>query len=598
MASTSLFAPIVRAIQPAFIYNTSAHKGKVKIYFSLSSYNNIEEVKGLFYSLIDPNVSSAWGSNSMIKNGSFKIGEIKSDDANSKEYYFEIDFITNGASNFKPLTKNQFYQIQIYLSEKDFPENGIDAAWISENSESVSNPSQATLIRPIGSHELIIDGFNAKEENVFSSLRSFSGRLEYNEPIDNKEGIASYSYQIKSKNGDLLHESPIYYNTLGNSFSLNSIKYQFKENIEYKLIFKYTTDHGYESDGIEYNFKIDAAAASKIWENCTLSKIENDSNMGAIKLTLEIYVDSSLGTIIVQRSDEFSDYGYWSDVARLEVGETLANKNIEIEIYDNLIQGNTEYKYNFIYENSEERKIYIPNREPFLANFEDILLSDSQCLVGIRYNPQISQFKWITQESLTNTLGSKFPIVRKGGDTKYRQFTLSGMLYFDISSYINIDVDSTNSNVSHYFSENNNSLFLSKDIQWEYKNINRKRKLESLARDYAIDFLTNQDFKLFRSEEEGSMIVYLSNISFVPNQTLGRHVYDFTATVTEVAEATEENLIQYGFTKTLGEIYQLILKAIKTEGIVDTGRYSAYVEPSEIMYNNALKLVKEVIKYD
>ena len=60
-----------------------------------------------------------------------------------------------------------------------------------------------------------------------------------------------------------------------------------------------------------------------------------------------------------------------------------------------------------------------------------------------------------------------------------------------------------------------------------------------------MNFLTNGQPKLFKSYEEGNIIVYLSNVSFTPNKTLGRHIYDFSATVTECCEMTQENLKKY-----------------------------------------------------
>jgi hypothetical protein len=60
-----------------------------------------------------------------------------------------------------------------------------------------------------------------------------------------------------------------------------------------------------------------------------------------------------------------------------------------------------------------------------------------------------------------------------------------------------------------------------------------------------MEFLTNKKPKLFRSFEEGNMIVYLNNISFTPNKTLGRHIYDFSATATELCEYNSQNLQKY-----------------------------------------------------
>ena len=74
--------------------------------------------------------------------------------------------------------------------------------------------------------------------------------------------------------------------------------------------------------------------------------------------------------------------------------------------------------------------------------------------------------------------------------------------------------------------------------------------LEKKARDIVMEFLTNGQYKFFKSFEEGNMIVYLSNISFTPNKQLGRHVYDFSCTVTEVCDYNISNLQKYGLLAT------------------------------------------------
>ena len=51
--------------------------------------------------------------------------------------------------------------------------------------------------------------------------------------------------------------------------------------------------------------------------------------------------------------------------------------------------------------------------------------------------------------------------------------------------------------------------------------------------------------KLFRSTPEGNILVTLSNISFTPNQTLGRMIYDFSCTATEIGEANIQNYKLY-----------------------------------------------------
>ena len=72
MASTSIFAPQVKSVQPAFIYNKEdiVCYGTVGIYLSVSSYNDINDIGGILYSLVDPNLATTWGNNSMLKNNS------------------------------------------------------------------------------------------------------------------------------------------------------------------------------------------------------------------------------------------------------------------------------------------------------------------------------------------------------------------------------------------------------------------------------------------------------------------------------------------------------------------------------------------------
>ena len=83
-----------------------------------------------------------------------------------------------------------------------------------------------------------------------------------------------------------------------------------------------------------------------------------------------------------------------------------------------------------------------------------------------------------------------------------------------------------------------------------------------------MNFLTNKSIKMVRSAEEGNMIVYLSGISFTPNRQLSNQVYNFSATVTEVAPATDENLKKYNFNFAHGDVYAYTLD-VTTDTIQD-----------------------------
>lgn len=531
MASTTLFAPQVRSVQPAFIYSTKIEKdeeendvtvgeGTVKVYFNLSSYNVPENIRYILYSIIDPNQASSWGSNLMFAQlPSITTAELlrsipfnKNNKTNNGEYYIEVQL----DDTFKIFTTNQFYQVQLYFSQADLPNSSIiTSSYLSTNKNYISEPSQVTLIRPISQPIITIDG-NGSSTYDFSKL---TGSI-----ADNIETFDSYYCVI----GD--HKfGPVQGN--GKYFSIPIDNSIIKEGSTYEGYFYYTTIHGYSSPSGQ-GFKITySAPSSSISGALVATSMPND---GYIELTF-----NSADSLKVQRQSE-NVSGYWETI-----GDFTSNWK------DYTIESNTNYKYRLV--KSDMSKCTNATTDTQTA-FDDIFLSDEEGMLAVRFNPSISGFKWITQESITNTLGGRYPIVRKNGDTKYRQFNLSGTIdceYYNEEKFTK-DSRATIDNI-WYCDSNTGSLYL--------KDINRLRSKSNLGnntidkttrsiierdiRHSSMDLLTNGKPKLFRSFEEGNMIVYLSNISFTPNKTLGRHIYDFSATVTEICDYTAENLKKY-----------------------------------------------------
>ena len=178
MASTVLFAPQVRSVQPAFVYKNN--EGTVKIYYTLSEFNSITPTK-IRYTVTDPNKASSWGSDSMLKNSEFY--EV----AYSKDS-FDINL---NSSAFKVFTLNQYYQVQIQLV------SGTEvSAW-----------SQTTLIRPVAEGVLEID---LVDNSRVSSLSRIGGRVKYDLDNSYTEAIDRFSVIIKnSTTGVVVYNSGI-----------------------------------------------------------------------------------------------------------------------------------------------------------------------------------------------------------------------------------------------------------------------------------------------------------------------------------------------------------------------------------------------------
>lgn len=149
---------------------------------------------------------------------------------------------------------------------------------------------------------------------------------------------------------------------------------------------------------------------------------------------------------------------------------------------------------------------------------QDILLKqDAQTSYLIKYNPEINQVKRNIVDVITPTLGAKYPFIYRNGHQNYRTFSIGGL-------------------IARYDNE--------KDV--EYIGTDEDIIQERLYREDLLDFLYNDKIKLFSSAQEGEMLIKLSGVSVTPMKQLGRMLYSFSATVTEVADCTEENLEAFG----------------------------------------------------
>jgi len=60
--------------------------------------------------------------------------------------------------------------------------------------------------------------------------------------------------------------------------------------------------------------------------------------------------------------------------------------------------------------------------------FEDFFLNAQGTEVRIKYNPKISNYSHVLSETKVDTLGSKYPFIRRNGAINYRQFSITGLI--------------------------------------------------------------------------------------------------------------------------------------------------------------------------
>lgn len=156
--------------------------------------------------------------------------------------------------------------------------------------------------------------------------------------------------------------------------------------------------------------------------------------------------------------------------------------------------------------------------------YEDIVLYDAQNgSVLIRFNPTVTSFKLNQAETVTQTLGGKYPVIRRNGVMDYNTFTIGGMI-----------------------------SALAESTSYSYKN---RTTDERKYRQKILDSLKNGKVKLFKSGPEGNMLIRLTNITLTSEAKLDRDIYSFSATATEIASPTIENMKRFNIFNTEEKYY-------------------------------------------
>lgn len=527
----ALYAPQVRQIQPAFEYDRDKNKGTVKIYCSFSAFDENVSNKKIRCTIVDPNQSTLDGNNSMIINTSKYIETT----LEANKDYIEINLLNSGV--FKPFTLNQFYHVQLRT---------VAGGTISE-------PSTISLIRPIPLQSVTFDPIDTSLLGLSTEIQ-VSGRIT-------SEKIVSYKISLLNSSNAIQYTTPIIYNDLGNKFS-TLINYNFEAGQTYKFKIDYKTAYDFESEEESDIFSVSAATVGP-WQLDTAPSAVNNDEIGAIEIiVLQNISFENNGIYSIFRSDSKNNFTYWKRIFAINIKENKAQLYRDFDVENNIA-----YKYRLVYEANGVKVKYDLN-ESILCEFEHIFIADRKGQYVVKYNPNITGYKKVVQESITNALGGKYPIIRKNGETGYRQFSLSGTIYADYPS-LEENRDSAGRLMKDWFKVETPFIYGETTIPtakaYEYciqESMSQTKKNEiynQYFRALIIDFLEDSGFKIFRSPTEGNMLVYLSNISFTPNKSLSREVYDFTVTATECGELKQETLNKYRL-NTDTKSYSFIIK--------------------------------------
>ena len=476
----ALYPPIVASSMPAFNINL----GKVRVYYTLSSYNTNkkDEIKYVHVS-----VRRQSSNVNILKNGDIVIKTFGLQDPIDKilnRYYIQISN-NDLEENFQ---QDVLYKVQLRFSAIAEGSSASDNNFYSSNISKLSQWSTVCIIRPIVPPLFYIDELFVDEQHYppsendnnsfFNTLADFTGiykpkrsdetkdsnqalrewrlRLltsEYTE--QNQQNILNIEKFTLADSGWVLNKISNYDLSDNSAILTCSLPYEMSDEESYKLRFDIQTKNGY-IDHILYNFKCQKTNINKINGDFTVKVNEEE---GYIKVEFEQSnnnensnsgSDFYTGNVLLRRSDARSNFQKWEDLKYFE----CQGQKIHFTYYDFTAQSGMFYNYlvqkvnlrgrkgtptKFVdpKSNSSEAGVLTEWNHAFLlqsANNDNVITEDgSGSVFGVKqlklkYDLQISSYKTNISESKTDTIGSQYPYIRRNGNMYYRSFPITGTI--------------------------------------------------------------------------------------------------------------------------------------------------------------------------
>ena len=527
----------------------------------------------------------------------------------NKENLYYFDILNEDLSSIDNTSFNQIYQgfipgwiykIQIRLSEVDYDNSAGQAAWLNNNASNFSEWSTVCITKAIGRMDLVIPplGYNSSNENNVTSAEDvetlYLSTLDFFGKIiseDTSEILYKYNLKVFDSADKLLEDSGEQYSDQyqdTNDFRY-LVKYEFENSKEYYLIFSYITNNGF-SYTFKKRFDISLIQTERL-DNCEVLTIDYDTHGIMEELTsleqeeeegriaLKLYSpDTSLQNIniCIRRSSSKTNFQVWEDIKIFVVTRQIIN-DLPL-IYDYTVESGVYYKYGVQPIDIRGNRGILNQSGIVMRDFEySYLLGENNQQLKLMFNNTMQNYKIQLMESKIETIGGKYPIVTRNAALNYRVFPINGLISFWMDEnhlfcdkkviYGNLEIINLYNNANnrdrgrggdHYhknfievdspsyeettLANSEPSTITTSTAQEQYDYI-----YERDFRQMVLNFLHDGKPKLFKSPTEGNIIVRLTDINCVPNQTLDRMIYEFSSTGNEFAENNYDNYIKYNF---------------------------------------------------
>ena len=531
-----LFPPFMPSKQDGFVVN-----GEGRVYFNLSPLNSIDQVEHLQLSLYrqDNNrnlltdrtyTSSGVSLNTRNSVLYYKKSEIKF--SASKQMYYVV--IPTLEAPLIPAGLVAKIQIRLGTQTLRFANGAVYDNSTGEEMTEVWNNTQInvlgmsewstiSIIKTLSPFDSYIQNFNkGVVNNISTTVYTFVGMTNlYNS--NPKETIKSTRFVLFDFKGNQLEDSgAIIQPESQKLYNYHTFNKVLDPDTTYQVLFEVSTSSGYTQSQL-YDFAVvledrDITYSIELNENYYgMSSEEISLTKTMVRLVVKdaAYSDENLkpNTYLIRRASSKDNFETWIDLAELRCA--IGTSELYATYNDIMVESGITYKYTVQPKMLNTSRLVVSDSVEATPVYEHTwLLGQNNAYLSIGFNLNLSNFKTVIKEAKIETIGSQYPFFVRNGDIKYREFSLSGLICQNM--------DATN------------SLRIG-----EYEN---RHIQERMFRDSLHELLLDGRPKLFKSETEGLILVYLSNVSLTPNNVLGRMLYDFSMTATEIGRVDVDNL--------------------------------------------------------
>lgn len=546
---TNLYPPIVDTYMPAFIVDSDdSSKNICRVYFSLSLFNNVSEIKNVQVAVRNQ-LTNTSALNSNRYPSEVMLQSLKTDTTRTTDdkYYIEILPSDMDGENFDYDT---YYKVQLRFTSVAAPEvstampQAIDA-WLADNINFFSEWSTVCLVRGISQPKIALQTFGEGPVEIYSTIANVQvlGRLTFDKEDEN-ETLSTYRIRLYDDLTStlLLDSGNIYTNQFVDINSISyTLNYDFEAGQTYYFTIDYTTNNLY-SEQNEYSFSVIQAETEPL--NIQLTAWTDDENgCVGMKVNRSRAQGFYTGSIIIRRASDKDNFTTWHD---MYVQTFDAAPYIEYTWNDYTIESGVFYWYAIQGVGTDGARTPMTKfNQPIMVTFDNTFLLSNDKQLKVKFNPSITSFKHTLSETKTDTIGSKYPIIRRNGYVDYIQFPIGGMISseMDEEGLFTTKEEAFGTSYDYYLEYNdNNDITTATDIIYEKK-----------FRDKVIDFLYADTVKLFRSPTEGNLLIRIMDVNFQPNQTLGRRLWSFTGTAYQIDDDILDNYYKYNIFTTKGD---------------------------------------------